>query len=728
MCLRPLLRLRRWAALALLAGTTAGAAASASPVPGAVVVGFDRDFPPYEYLDDNGQPAGFDIELMREVAAAAGFAVEFQPGHGPELVAALAAGRVQALAGVFRFARLERTLAFGASPSEVEFAIFTRAGTPEISSPDGMAGKDVLIVRGDAVDEWLQARALPFRTIEVDSPAAALRLLAAGEGDCTMMARAEATFLAGRLKIANLTASRSPIFLRPYGFAVRAGDTALLARLDSGLAAVKASGRYDLVHRKWFALLEPRRTLLGWVFRHGLFFVGPLLVLLFAVLAWSRTLARRVDEHTRRLREELAERTRVEEALRESERRFRSLADIVPFGILIVQDDAIAYANREAAQILGAAEEELTGHPPWVYVHPDFVELVKARSSRRLAGEQGLPDRYEIKIVKRGGAERWVEMAVARTEIEGRVATVMAFEDVDERRRAREVEAAIYEISRAAGAAENLQELFASLHRTVARLMPAANFYIALYDGGSDLLSFPYFVDEADDTPEPLKPGRGLTGYVLRTGEPLLATEEAIAALEQRGELESLGAPSVDWLGVPLKVGGATIGVLAVQSYTGTVRYTDADRQILSYVSAQAAQAIERRRAEDELRESQRQLSTLMSNLPGMAYRCTNDDDWTMEFVSEGCVALTGYEPADLVGSQATSYAELIVPQRPRPRPQRRGRRSGRPPAVRGQLSDPHRRRQPEVGLGAWPRRLVGLGRSGGSGRVHRGPHRPQEP
>ncbi len=209
---------------------------------------------------------------------------------------------------------------------------------------------------------------------------------------------------------------------------------------------------------------------------------------------------------------------------------------------------------------------------------------------------------------------------------------------------------------------ENLQELFASLHRIVARLMPAANLYIALYDAASDLLTFPYFVDEVDGRPEPFKPGRGLTGYVLRTGEPLLATAEAIAALERRGELESLGAPSVDWLGVPLKVNNATIGVLAVQSYTGSVRYGEGDRQILSYVSLQAAHAIERRRAEDELRESQRQLSTLMSNLPGMAYRCANDADWTMEFVSEGCAAVTGYQPADLVGGKAMSFAALILP------------------------------------------------------------------
>jgi PAS domain S-box-containing protein len=68
----------------------------------------------------------------------------------------------------------------------------------------------------------------------------------------------------------------------------------------------------------------------------------------------------------------------------------------------------------------------------------------------------------------------------------------------------------------------------------------------------------------------------------------------------------------------------------------------------------------ERRRKEEELRESQRVLSTLMSNLPGMAYRCRNDPDWTMELVSEGCFKLTGYPPGDLVGNRRKSYGDLI--------------------------------------------------------------------
>ncbi len=74
------------------------------------------------------------------------------------------------------------------------------------------------------------------------------------------------------------------------------------------------------------------------------------------------------------------------------------------------------------------------------------------------------------------------------------------------------------------------------------------------------------------------------------------------------------------------------------------------------------SQIIERQRVEEVLQETQRILSTLMSNLPGMAYRCRNQDDWMMEFVSEGCLDLTGYQPADLLYNTVVSYASLIHP------------------------------------------------------------------
>ncbi len=71
----------------------------------------------------------------------------------------------------------------------------------------------------------------------------------------------------------------------------------------------------------------------------------------------------------------------------------------------------------------------------------------------------------------------------------------------------------------------------------------------------------------------------------------------------------------------------------------------------------------ERKQAQEALRESERSKSVLLSHLPGMAYRCLNDNDWTMLFVSEGCLALTGYSPESLLYNRNLTFNDLIDPK-----------------------------------------------------------------
>jgi len=91
-------------------------------------------------------------------------------------------------------------------------------------------------------------------------------------------------------------------------------------------------------------------------------------------------------------------------------------------------------------------------------------------------------------------------------------------------------------------------------------------------------------------------------------------------------------------------------------------RWSESETAILQAAAASIGEAILRRSTEKALQESQRALSTLMSNLPGMAYRCHNDRQWTMQFVSDGCLELTGWQAEDLLGNKRVSYADLIHP------------------------------------------------------------------
>ncbi len=223
-----------------------------------------------------------------------------------------------------------------------------------------------------------------------------------------------------------------------------------------------------------------------------------------------------------------------------------------------------------------------------------------------------------------------------------------------ERRRAERSLTATYRISQAVLAAGSLQDLLRVIHGIVAELMSARNFYVALHDAERDEISFPYFVDEYDAPPAPKPPGRGLTEYVLRSGEPLLGTPEVFADLVRRGEVESIGAPSIDWLGVPLKVEGTTIGVLVVQSYSERVRYTERQLRALEFVSTQVALAVERRRHEEALRESEERYRSLSAaTTEGIVL---HEGGRILE-ANDAYVRMFGYEhPREVVGRSVLEF------------------------------------------------------------------------
>ena len=175
--------------------------------------------------------------------------------------------------------------------------------------------------------------------------------------------------------------------------------------------------------------------------------------------------------------------------------------------------------------------------------------------------------------------------------------------DVGEKLHKEKLEQIILDILEAANSEKNLGELFRFIHSCIIKLMKADNFYIAYYKKDSDLLTFPYFVDEVDNDSSSKKLGKGLTEYVLRTGKSALINLEKDEELRKKGEIELIGPQSPIWLGVPLKIKEKTIGVLVVQDYKDMTTYTPAHQQLLDVISYPISRAIERKIVEEERTE-----------------------------------------------------------------------------------------------------------------------------
>ncbi|OLC04426.1 MAG: hypothetical protein AUH46_04245 [Gemmatimonadetes bacterium 13_1_40CM_70_15] len=335
---------------------------------------------------------------------------------------------------------------------------------------------------------------------------------------------------------------------------------------------------------------------------------------------------------------------RAEQQLRETLSLLSATLESTADGILVVdREGQVTSFNRKFAQLwrlpdglLGSRDDDrLIAYVLEQLTDPDAF-VVKIREL------YGRPDAssFDILTFKDGRVyERYSQPQMIGGHAVGRV---WSFRDVTERRRAERLQQATYRIADAASAARSVQDLLAAVHRTVGELMPATNFYVALYDEATRIISFPYFVDEIDEAFEPKPWGKGLTEYVIRTGQPLLATPDVYRDMERRGEVELIGAPSLDWVGVPLKLGDTTIGVLVVQTYTEGVRYGERERDILQFVSTQVARAIERARADEQLRRSETRYRLLFESNPEAMFVY---DPGTLRFlaVNEAAVARYGW-------------------------------------------------------------------------------------
>jgi PAS domain S-box-containing protein len=336
------------------------------------------------------------------------------------------------------------------------------------------------------------------------------------------------------------------------------------------------------------------------------------------------------------------EHRRSQEAIRESENKFRGLAETAVQAIFILDGTRFLYVNPATETIFGYSRRELLAmEDGWMLVDTESRDWTRHRILQQLHGSSE-PTRFEFKITTSAGEERWLDFSSNRIEFGRRAAIVATAVDITERKRAEQLQSALYRIAEETSAARDLDEFYRFIHRVVGGLMHAENFYISLYDGKSGMLSFPYFVDEEDEAPKSKPLGKGLTEYVLRTGQPLLATPSVFEDLVARGEVQSIGASSLDWLGVPLIIDDKTIGVLVVQTYREKIRYRETEKDILTFVSQHVAAAIEHKSSEDQLRQSEARYRSLVQSAVYGIYSSTVGGQFLA--VNPALISMLGYE------------------------------------------------------------------------------------
>ncbi len=235
---------------------------------------------------------------------------------------------------------------------------------------------------------------------------------------------------------------------------------------------------------------------------------------------------------------------------------------------------------------------------------------------RRLLQQNGHVTGHEIQLIRKDGSIIWASESSRKIHVDDEVRYDGFIEDITGRKINERTSRVLYEISNAVSKTRDLSELYATIHAILDREIDATNFYIALLDEDQTHLTFPYFSDEKDSSFEIVEiselSSSSLTLQVIRTGTPMLINPLTTEQRANTREQKSIGSPAAVWLGVPLSVKNKTIGAMAVQHYTNTERYTEADVKLMTAISEQVAIAIERKATESELFALNEQLESIV--------------------------------------------------------------------------------------------------------------------
>lgn len=323
---------------------------------------------------------------------------------------------------------------------------------------------------------------------------------------------------------------------------------------------------------------------------------------------------------------DVTEKYEQERVLRESEEKFRLLAESSPVAIMIYQRHRWVYTNPGATRITGYSSEEILGMNFWEIVHPGDQSMVKERGFARQAGEN-VPSRYQFRIITKGGGVRWVDLTGTLISYKGEPAGMISVMDVTEQNES---------LLKIAESESRLSSIFKAapigIGVSVERRLNEVN----------DRISF-------------------LTGYhreelIGQNARLLYCTDEEYERVAETNykqiQIKGVGEIETRWK----KKSGEIIDVL--------IRTVPLDlRDSIKGFMFTVLDITERKHAEESIRESQRMLYTLISNLQGIVYRCKNEPVWPMLFLSEGFQHILGHDISQYVGESSLSYADLIHPE-----------------------------------------------------------------
>ena len=324
--------------------------------------------------------------------------------------------------------------------------------------------------------------------------------------------------------------------------------------------------------------------------------------------------------------DDITERNNTKRIIEKSEKKYRDIFEKTIDAVFVLKDGQIIDCNESAIKMFGylSKDELLLMHPSKISPEKQIggeSSFIKSERMIKIALDKG-SNRFRWFHQQKNGHIFPAEVSLTRIDESENKPTIHAVvKDITERVKNEALEDVLYNISKAALTINEFNEFSLFIKNELHKLIDTSNFYIALYDEKTDIITTPIFVDEKEYIEE-FSAKNTLTGHVIKTKEPLMVNEDSYRRLVENKKVELVGELAKIWIGVPLKIQENVFGAIVVQSYVNEHAYCENDVQLLEFVADQISTTIQRKKAENELKnalikaqESDRLKSSFLANM-----------------------------------------------------------------------------------------------------------------
>ncbi len=311
----------------------------------------DHNYAPYEFLNEQGQPDGFTVHIIKAVADVVKLNIDIELMPWSEVRLAVENGETDLVTGMYFTPERDKKVDFSIPHFISSYSVFVRKSSLFANNGD-MEGKVIIVQDGDLGHDYVIEKFPDNQIIAVPDLDDVFIALSEGMGDCAFHSRLQGVRCLKANGITNVKDSGKAVIQQKYCIAVPEGHAELLAILNEGLSIIKTNGTYNRIYEDWFGIYEEDVVLWQDVLNYVLWIVIPLLVLILIFVIWSYTLKKEVRKKTSELKVELRHRQVIQKELEEIQNQLRKQNQK-----LIRRNERIASINSELKEAKSLAEK-----------------------------------------------------------------------------------------------------------------------------------------------------------------------------------------------------------------------------------------------------------------------------------------------------------------------------------------------------------------------------------